>query len=80
MTKFSAYRVHNTEGEIRGQLEFLTLDDLSAGEIVIRSAYSSVNYKDALAATGTGKIIHRFPLIAGIDVAGQVISSEDERY
>jgi len=80
MTKFRAYRVHNNEGEIRGQLESLTLDDLSAGEVVIRTAFSSVNYKDALAATGAGKIIRRFPLIAGIDVAGQVISSEDERF
>ena len=80
MTKFRAYRVHNTEGEIRGQLESLTLDDLSAGEVVIHTAYSSVNYKDALAATGVGKIIRHFPLIAGIDVAGQVMSSEDERF
>lgn len=80
MENFKAFRVHNNEGEIQGQMESLTLDDLSAGEIVIRTAFSSVNYKDALAATGTGKIIRRFPLIAGIDVAGQVISSEDERF
>jgi len=79
-SSFKAYRVHNNEGEIRGRIESLTVDDLSAGEIVIRTAFSSVNYKDALAATGTGKIMRRFPLIAGIDVAGQVISSEDERF
>src|SRR4029450_1608547 len=53
----------------------LTLDDLSPGEVVIRAAYSSVNYKDALAATGAGKIMRRFPLVGGIDVAGVVESS-----
>jgi NADPH2:quinone reductase len=53
----------------------LTLDDLSPGDVVIRAAYSSVNYKDALAATGAGKIVRRFPLVGGIDVAGVVESS-----
>jgi NADPH2:quinone reductase len=57
-----------------------TLDDLSPGDVVIRAAYSSVNYKDALAATGTGKILRRFPLIGGIDVSGSVDSSTDPRF
>ena len=80
MTEFRAYRIHNNEGDIRGQLESLVLDDLSAGDVTIHAAFSSVNYKDALAATGAGKIIRRFPLIAGIDVAGQVVSSESDRF
>src|SRR4030095_4856617 len=50
------------------------LDDLGAGAVVIKAAYSSVNYKDALAATGAGKIMRRFPLIGGIDVAGTIES------
>ena len=76
MGSFSALRVHsNTAGTVRAGLEALTLDDLSPGEVVIRSHYSSVNYKDALAATGKGKILRRFPLVAGVDVAGEVLSS-----
>lgn len=80
MAEFQAYRVHNKDGQIQGQLETLTLDDLSPGEVLIRAAYSSVNYKDALAATGEGKIIRHYPRVAGIDVAGHVVSSEDERF
>ncbi|HAJ91559.1 MAG TPA: oxidoreductase, partial [Gammaproteobacteria bacterium] len=78
MGSFSALRVHrNAEGTVRAGLEALTLDDLAPGEVVIRSHYSSVNYKDALAATGKGKILRRFPLVAGVDVAGEVMSSAD---
>jgi NADPH2:quinone reductase len=58
----------------------VSLSELSAGEVVIKAAYSSVNYKDALAATGKGKIIRRFPLIGGIDVSGTVASSGDLRF
>lgn len=77
MNQFKAYRVYNEQGMIRGKLETVSLDQLSPGEVVLQAGYSSVNYKDALAATGAGKIMRRFPLIAGIDVAGKVISSED---
>ena len=80
MREFKAYRVYKDDEKIQGRLENITLDDLSSGEVVIRSDYSSVNYKDALAATGAGGIIHRFPLVAGIDVSGQVATSEDERF
>ena len=81
MDTFRAYRIskENDTGLIRGRLVQVTLDELSPGEVVIRTAYSSVNYKDALAATGTGKILRRFPLIGGIDVAGLVVSSSDDR-
>ena len=65
---------------MRGALVDATLDDLSPGEVVIRAVYSSVNYKDALAGTGTGKILRRFPLIGGIDVSGVVDSSTDPRF
>ena len=80
MDKFRAFRVHDTDGKIKGQIDELRMADLSPGEVVIRAAYSSVNYKDALAATGTGKIIRYFPRVAGIDVAGHVMSSEDDRF
>jgi NADPH2:quinone reductase len=54
--------------------------DVGAGQVLFKTAYSSVNYKDALAATGTGKIIRSFPLIGGIDAAGVVVSSSDNRF
>ena len=81
MGGFSVLRVHkNTDGTVRAGLEKLALDDLSPGEVVIRSSYSSVNYKDALAATGKGKILRQFPLVGGVDVAGVVTSSVDTRF
>jgi len=57
--------VFEVDHHIQGRLVELRLDDLSPGDVVIRAAYSSVNYKDALAATGTGKIMRRFPLVGG---------------
>jgi NADPH2:quinone reductase len=80
MNKFRVYRVYSEKGRIEGRLETGTLGDLSPGAVTLRAEYSSVNYKDALAATGTGRIIRRFPLIAGIDVAGHVVSSEAPRF
>lgn len=81
MDSFRALRVHeNTDGTVGAVLQALTLDDLSPGEVIIRSRYSSVNYKDALAATGKGRILRRFPLVAGVDVAGEVTASVDERF
>ena len=80
MTRFAAYRIVSEDNIVRGGVVEATLDDLTPGEVVIRSAYSSVNYKDALAATGTGKILRRFPLIGGIDVSGTVESSRDSRF
>ena len=80
MTRFAAYRIVSEDNVVRGGVVEATLDDLTPGEVVVRSAYSSVNYKDALAATGTGKILRRFPLIGGIDVSGTVESSRDSRF
>src|SRR5436309_8355717 len=77
---FRAFRVFEENGGVHGRLVSVTLDELSAGDVVIDAAYSSVNYKDALAATGSGKIIRRFPLIPGIDVAGTVTASADRRF
>ncbi|AOV18258.1 quinone oxidoreductase [Acidihalobacter aeolianus] len=78
MTGFRAFRIHRDEaGTIRAGIETATLDELSPGDVVIRGRYSGVNYKDALAGTGRGRILRRFPLIGGIDVAGEVVSSDD---
>jgi NADPH2:quinone reductase len=80
VTGFKAYRVFEEAGKVSGRLVEMSIDELSAGDVVIEAAYSSVNYKDALAATGAGKIIRRFPLIGGIDVSGTVASSADARF
>ena len=77
---FRAFRVFEEDGRVQGRVVQATLDELSPGDVVIQATHSSVNYKDALAATGTGKIIRRFPLIAGIDVAGAVAASSDGRF
>jgi len=77
---FKAFRVFSADGKISGRVVELSLEELSEGAVVIKAAFSSVNYKDALAATGAGKIMRRFPLIGGIDVAGTVESSEDARF
>src|SRR5690606_22297799 len=58
----------------------VSLDDLSPGELVVRAAWSSVNYKDALAGTGKGRILRRFPLVGGIDVAGTVVAPADPAF
>ena len=77
---FKAFQVHLENERIVSRLERLSLDDLSPGEVVIRGAYSSINYKDALAATGKGRILRRYPLVAGVDISGTVESSTDARF
>ena len=72
---FRAFRIHNDATGYRSGIETLTLGDLNPGEVVVKVAYSSVNYKDALAGTGKGKILRRFPLVGGIDIAGHVVAS-----
>ena len=80
MIEFEAFRVRQEGKRVAGGLERLGLEALSPGEVVIQAAYSSVTYKDALAATGKGRIIRRFPCVAGIDVAGHVFRSADARF
>ena len=84
---FPAFRIHGAaptqaggDAGYRSGIEDISLDDLSPGEVVVEAAYSSVNFKDALAGTGQGKILRRFPLVGGIDVAGHVVASGDVRF
>jgi acrylyl-CoA reductase (NADPH) len=58
----------------------LSMDDLPAGELLVRVHYSSVNYKDAMALTPGNQIVRSFPFVPGIDLAGTVVSSEDSRF
>ena len=77
---FRAYRVFREDGAIQGRLVQVGVDEIGSGEVLARVAYSGVNFKDALAATGAGKIMHRFPLVGGIDFAGTVVASSDPRF
>lgn len=80
MEKFKAYRLSEVEKKIKAEFVECTLEDLDPGELVVRVAYSDVNYKDALAATGKGKILMRPACIGGIDLSGTVVSSTDPRF
>ena len=78
--EFRVFRIHNDADGYRSGIESISLDDLNPGQVVVKTAYSSVNYKDALAGTGQGKILRRFPLVGGIDVAGHVVASTDPAF
>jgi len=79
--RFSALRIHAGENkQTLAKLEEIGLDDLSDGDVVIRTAWSGINYKDALAVTGSSRIMKNLPCVAGIDVAGTVVSSEDANF
>ncbi len=80
MDKFRAFRIDERDGSIAAGFRELTLDDLSDGNVVVRVTHSTINYKDALAATGKGRILRRYPLNGGIDLAGVVVSSEDTEF
>jgi acrylyl-CoA reductase (NADPH) len=77
MDSFRAFRIDQKDGEIVAGFQELSLDDLSEGNVVVRITHSTINYKDALAVTGKGRILRRYPLNGGIDFAGVVLSSED---
>jgi len=74
--KFRAFRIDDSDGGVEAGFTELTLDDLSAGDVVIKVSHSTINYKDALAATGKGRILRKFPLVGGIDLAGTVVDSK----
>src|SRR5512137_226281 len=80
MQSFKALLIEQTDGKVASGFTMLDEARLDPGTVTIRVAYSSVNYKDALAATGAGKIIRRFPCVGGIDLSGTVICSADPRF
>jgi len=75
-----ALRIHQEDENIQAKLEQISLENLTEGEVILKNSYSGINYKDALAVTGTGKILRSFPLVGGVDVAGTVVSSSDPRF
>ena len=78
--QFRAFRIHNDATGYRAGVEAMHGEQLSPGEVLVKAAYSSINYKDALAGTGQGKILRNFPLNGGIDVAGHVIASTSSQF
>ena len=80
MKSFKAYKLTEADKKIRAEFVDCTLDELDPGDVVVRVAYSDVNYKDALAATGKGRILRRPSCIGGIDFSGTVVSSTDPRF
>lgn len=73
---FRAYRIDEHDGKIVAGFQELCIDDLTEGDVIVKVSHSTINYKDALAATGAGKILRRYPLNGGIDLAGTVVGSE----
>ncbi len=80
MTSFQAFRIHDDENGYRGGIEQIDADTLTPGEVLVKVAWSSVNYKDALAGTGKGRILRRYPLNGGVDLAGVVAASTDPAF
>ena len=78
--QFKCFRIDQEDDKIVSGLQSISMDDINPGEITLKTEYSSINYKDALAATGKGKILRIFPLIGGVDVAGEVVESDDPRF
>jgi NADPH2:quinone reductase len=80
MKKFRAYRIDQQDKKIVADFCTMEIDELTEGDVVIKVSHSTINYKDALAATGAGRILRKFPLNGGIDLAGTVASSTDESF
>lgn len=81
MKTFKAYRVHTIDGKPVCRFEQLTMDDLDQGDVVIKTAYSAITYKDAMAARGMGKNVRTDrPCVTGVDLSGVVVSSSDPRF
>jgi len=80
MATYRAFRIHSDDRGHHAGIDALTKPEPNSGEVLVRLSHSSVNYKDALAGTGRGKILKTFPLVGGIDGAGVVEASRDPRY
>ncbi len=80
MQKFKAYRTFEDDKVVSSRFVEMTLEELDPGEVVVKTKYSTINFKDALSYNGAGRIMRKFPTVAGIDMAGTVDSSTDPRW
>ena len=78
--KFQSFRIDKDEDGYHAGVKKISINDINEGDVTIQVAWSSVNYKDALAGTGKGKILRKFPLTGGIDVAGYVLESDSDQF
>ncbi len=77
---FEALVLEKKEGSVTASVRLLEPERLPEGDVLVSVMYSSLNYKDALAVTGAGPIVRRYPLVPGVDLAGTVTHSDDARY
>ncbi len=80
MPKFKAYRTFEENGVVSSRFVDMAIDELDHGDVIVKTKYSTINYKDALSYNGTGKIMRKYPTNAGIDMAGTVEASGDPRF
>jgi len=80
MHRFKAYRTFEDDKVVSSRFVEMTEDDLDPGDVIVRTKYSTINYKDALSSSGAGRIMRKFPTVGGIDMAGTVESSADPRF
>ena len=78
--KFTAFVVTENEGQYEGKVDTISLDQLPDGEVVVGVEFSSLNYKDALAASGLGRVAGGYPHVPGIDAAGSVAESRSSKF
>ena len=74
-TSFNAFVLDQQEGKLQAAIKHLEVTDLPENDLLIKVHYSTLNYKDALAITGKGKVIRDFPIVPGIDLAGEVVDA-----
>ena len=80
MQTFKAYRTYEDHGIVASRFVDMKVEDLDPGDVLVRTKYSTINYKDALSYNGTGRIMRKFPTVAGIDMSGTVEQSSDPRW
>ncbi len=80
MENFRAYRIDQKDKKIVAGFTTMNVNALTDGDVVIKVSHSTINYKDALAATGAGRILRTFPLNGGIDLAGTVVTSSADDF
>ena len=77
---YKAYLVEENEGSFSGSIQNIPKPPLDVGKVIIKVNYSSLNYKDALAATGVRGIAKSYPFVPGIDLAGEILESSSSEF
>ena len=77
---FKGILIEKDENGYRAELKNIDEQQLPEGDVTVRIAYSSLNYKDSLAITGKGPVVRRFPMVPGIDLVGTIEESDNPQY